>query len=219
MIIAEISQNFSNLGEAKELVRLAKENGADLAKAQLYDSKKLYGEYQETEVSYEDARDLFSYGKSIGIEVFFSVFDIEKVRWCEDIGVKRYKIATCRNHFQEVIRGVVSTGKEFLISGTSSNRGEVPSDSKAIHLYCIANYPAEPRHFRFNQYVFPDEFQGLSDHSIGLDVAKMALSRGAKIIEKHFALDHKSSVDAEWSMTPSELRELKRFEGIVNEAL
>jgi len=61
--------------------------------------------------------------------------------------------------------------------------------------------------------------QGFSDHTIGLDAAKIALARGAHIIERHFAIDHQTGVDAEWSMTPSELKELKRFETIVKGAL
>ena len=220
MIIAEIGQNFiGDMELAKELIRKAYGNGADLVKFQLYDSKKIYDGYQETELSKDQAFDFFNYGKKVGIEVFFSVFDVERVKWCEEIGVKRYKIATCRNHQHRLIRSVVATGKEFFISGTSSNRGVVPSNSNAVHLYCIANYPAELRHFRFNQYAFPDEFRGLSDHSIGLDVAKIALSRGAKIIEKHFSVDHKTGVDAKWSMDASELKELKRFETVVREAL
>ena len=220
MIICEVGQNHcGDIDLAKKLIILAKENGADLVKFQLYDSKSLYDDRQESELTKDQAFELFDYGKKVGVEVFFSVFDAERVKWCEEIGVKRYKIATCRNHYQEVIKSVVATDKEFFISGTSSNRGVVPFDSKAIHLYCIANYPAEIKHFRFNQHGFPNEFRGLSDHSIGLDVAKIALARGAKIIEKHFAIDHKTGVDAEWSMIPSELRELKRWEGIVRDAL
>ncbi len=221
MIIAEIGQNYcGDINLACKLIGFAKANGADLVKFQLYDHNKLYDDRDKNvELSYENARYLFSWGAVMGIEVFFSVFDTERVRWCEEIGVKRYKIATCFNHNKSLIESVIATGKEFFISGTSSNRGIVPPGSKATHLYCIANYPAEIKHFRFNQYGFPHEFAGLSDHSIGLDIAKIALSRGAQVIEKHFAIDHRTGVDAEWSMTPDELRELKRFETIVRQAV
>ena len=50
---------------------------------------------------------------------------------------------------------------------------------------------------------------GLSNHSIGhtLDVAATAL--GADMIEKHFARDRNSGIDAAFSMTPDELKALK----------
>ena len=94
VIVAEIGQNHcGDMNLARQLIRLAKENGADLCKFQLYDSKKLYGEYQPTELTFEQAKDLFEYGYLWDIEVFFSVFDVERVKWCKEIGAKRYKIA------------------------------------------------------------------------------------------------------------------------------
>ena len=90
MIVAEIGQNWCGdhlLG--LKLIDEAKWGGADLAKFQLYDSEKLYGEHQSTELTREMATAFFQYGQLQGIEVFFSVFDVERVKWCEEMGVKR----------------------------------------------------------------------------------------------------------------------------------
>tara|TARA_Y100000310_G_scaffold23392_1_gene22383 strand:- start:12993 stop:13625 length:633 start_codon:yes stop_codon:yes gene_type:complete len=201
MIVAEIGQNFQGDSRlAKKLIRLAKENGADKVKFQLYDSKKLYGEYQDTEVSKEQALEFSRYGDATGIEVFFSVFDTERIKWCEDIGVKRYKVAFSKQHDTDILDALRSTGKPIIMSC------DIPVRDNYQRLYCVPEYPA-----REVELTDMDKFGGFSDHTIGLDASKIALAAGAGIIEKHFAIDHTTGVDAEWSMTPSELKELRRF--------
>ena len=211
MIAAEIGQNhMGDMNLAIELIRLAKENGADLAKFQLYDHNILYRghpEIPDVALNYDNAKMLFEYGVSMGIEVFFSVFDVERIKWCEDIGVKRYKIAKTLGNWS-VIRCILSTGKPVISSQTVYAPA---SDIK--QLFCVSEYPAKPCDYLldFNSY------DGVSDHTVGLDLSRIALSQGAEIIEKHFAIDYQTGIDAPWSMTPDDLKELKRFEGVVNE--
>lgn len=221
MIIAEVGQNHcGDMGLAEKLIVLAQLNGADLVKFQLYDSEKLYGKYQDTELSKKQAQHLFGYGQTHNIEVFFSVFDVERVEWCEEIGVKRYKIAYSQNSNMALWEMVAQTGRNIIISCLPPYK--VPSQvtyqaSQTIEfLHCISKYPTQ-----LTELQFPDEFVriGFSDHTIGLDAAKIALCRGAKIIEKHFAINHQTGVDAPWSMTPSELAELARFELALKEIL
>ena len=216
MIVCEIGQNWcGDIELGKTLIRLAKENGADFAKFQLYNSRELYGEYQNTELTKAQAFDLFNYGKDIGIEVFFSVFDVERVKWCEEMGVKRYKIA-CKMRDEDVINAVVKAGKEIIISANHPHCIGDPK-IKGAWLFCVSEYPAQLKYMP--DFEEDPLFVGFSDHTIGLDAAKIALARGAEIIEKHFAISHDKGVDAEWSMTPEELRELKRFEDVVRQAL
>lgn len=217
MIIAEIGQNHcGKMSLARDLIRLAKLKGADLVKFQLYDSKKYYGEAGHSELSKEQAFELFNYGKEAGIGVFFSVYDTDRIGWCEEMGVTRYKVASCFNHHQPVIDGIVKTGKEFFISLYKG--AYIPKGSKARLLYCVPLYPAPLEKLQFIGVDF-NAFDGFSDHTIGLDAAKIAIVMGAKIIEKHFAIDHKTGVDAEWSMTPNELAELRRFYDVAQACL
>jgi N-acetylneuraminate synthase/N,N'-diacetyllegionaminate synthase len=56
------------------------------------------------------------------------------------------------------------------------------------------------------------KYAGFSDHTLGIDAAIIALSRGARIIEKHFTIDKDMcGPDHSGSMTPSELESLCRF--------
>lgn len=215
-IIAEIGQNHcGDMGLAEKLIDLAKDNGADLVKFQLYDSRQLYGEYQPTELSRDRAFGLFEYGQKAGIEVFFSVFDKERVRWCEEMKVSHYKISCAMSTNPYLVGDVLKTRVPLILSSDIAR----PPDSRISALYCIPKYPASLSDLRFGDVGFINDFQGYSDHTIGLTAAKVALSRDAGIIEKHFAIDHETGIDAKWSMTPMELRELKRFADNVSEAL
>lgn len=213
MIIAEVGINHNgDMALAADLINLAKLNGADLCKFQLYDSNQLNveGLHRKAELTKQQAIDLFNYGEKVGIEVFFSVSDIYRVWWCEDIGVKRYKIPYTQRGNVNLIQTCQNTGKQIFISGQFPPQGRIAGiDYQMSYLYCIPHYPAQ-----IDEYILDklSGYDGISDHTIGLECAKEALKRGATIIEKHFALDHHTGLDAPWSMAPDELRELKEWE-------
>ena len=78
-------------------------------------------------------------------------------------------------------------------------------------LWCCSKYPT----FNEDLKKFPKKFSdkdyfGYSDHTIGIETCLMAISRGAKIIEKHFTLDKSNNTirDHALSATPSEFRSL-----------
>ena len=217
MIIAEIGQNHcGDMELAKTLVSLAKQNGADLAKFQLYDHSELYKDHPEipnVELTFEQAKMLFDYGKKINMEVFFSVFDVERVKWCEKIGVEKYKLAYSQKKNTKLRNAIEATGKPIVASTNDCN--DVLFFS--VCLYCVPKYPA-----LITEYILSDGtyFDGVSDHTVGLDLAKIVLARDPDvIIEKHFALDHYTGVDAPWSMTPDELKELKEWETVCKQVL
>ena len=215
MIVAEIGQNFcADITLAEYLLRLAHANGADMAKFQLYEHKKLYKDYPkmvDSSLSYEQAKHLFDYGNKIGIEVFFSVFDTERIKWCEQIGVKRYKIAYGMRNLN-VVEAVVNTGKPII----SSYKINVPM---AQTLYCIPHYPTELSELGLGSVDFQKDYQGFSDHTIGTQASKVAIARGASIIEKHFCLRHSVGVDGAWSMDAGELRGIAEWEKVCLQSL
>ena len=225
-IISEIGQNF--LGDKSLAHKMIKDsflNGASACKFQLFDTDKIYTPGTElyhlakkAELSLSSARELFLYGEKTGIEVFFSVFDVERVGWCEEIGVKRYKIAKRSNQDIELINTCIKTGKPVIMSShkyiLSMDLAEYP-----VHqLYCVGNYPTVPDQLQFSGVDFY-EFQGYSDHTEGIEACMVAIARGANIIEKHFCLGYDIGVDAQWSMTPADLSALVTFYHQVREML
>lgn len=220
-LCAEIgTHHMGDMRLGRRMIDLARENGADMVKFQLFDTEKLThwptpdikAEAKRCELTFEQALVLFKYGENTGIEVFFSVFDPEKVDWCEKIGVKTYKIAA-NMHDIDVCKAVDATGKPLIISRAMiavDDRPNRPVDLSI--LWCPPGYPQKPSKMPyFGQY----GNVGYSDHTIGIDAAKIAIARGAYMIEKHFALDHQTGMDARWSMTPAQLKELRRWTDLV----
>ena len=225
MIIAECCTNWLNLDMAKDMILEAKEAGAGLAKFQLFDAeddkgKPHYQFVKDHELNFEQAKELFDYGESIGMEVFFSIFGAKYVDWCEKIGVKRYKIA-CGMRDRAIITKIYISDKPTIIS-SEGDYGEVMTylGTNPIGwdwLYCVPNYPAKldwmPEFAEEVRYI------GFSDHTIGLDAAKIAIARDAQIIEKHFNPFHIEAPDSPWSMDSFELAELVRWEQVCKEVL
>ena len=201
---------------------MAKEAGAGLAKFQLFDAeddrdKPHYDWVKAHELTFDQAKMLFDFGASIGMEVFFSVFGVKYVEWCERIGVKRYKIA-CGVTDDKLLAAVDRTHKPQIRSSTTLYGW----NHNITRLYCIPEYPCPLNHIRFPEFRANviNRAEGFSDHTIGLDAARIVLARGARIVEKHFILDRSiPAPDAPWSMMPDELRELVRFEKICQEVL
>ena len=79
-------------------------------------------------------------------------------------------------------------------------------------LHCVASYP--PNDLELNLNVIKDFSKrysfgiGYSDHSIGIEAAVIAVSIGAKIIEKHFTLDNDFSSfhDHKVSLNPKDMK-------------
>ena len=65
-------------------------------------------------------------------------------------------------------------------------------------------------------------YYGFSDHSIGIEPSLLAITRGAKVIEKHFSLDKSDTTirDHALSLTPKEFSLLvengRQLENLIN---
>jgi len=220
-IIAEIGQNHNgDMGLAKELIYAAKENGADVAKFQLFDPHILFPptkpwfEYNcRTQLSRDNLEYLNDICLKIDIEFMTSVFDIERVEWCESINVKRYKVASRSIHDKNLINKISATQKPFIVSLGMWLEDEFPIIKGNLigFLYCISKYPTPLTDLKFGSINF-DKYIGFSDHTIGISAACIAMTKGAKIIEKHFTLDKEMiGPDHKCSMTPDELNLLSKF--------
>ena len=83
-------------------------------------------------------------------------------------------------------------------------------------MHCTMSYPTKPRDVNLlalNE--FKKKFKGiplgLSDHSLGYEIAAASVLLGVRVIEKHFTYDKnlKKSPDHSISISPSELKKLK----------
>ena len=240
-IVAEIGVNWEgDIERAKDMICAAQKCGADVAKFQLYSvdtlfpDKKIisqnrnwYEEVKKTQLTKEQVTTLVRYCKVAEIEILFSVFDLERLAWLEELGVKRYKIASRSINDVELIQAIWQTGKETLISipyGEFSRINPILQplilgNRQFKFLYCIPEYPSPLDRLQLGQISWRT-FTGFSDHSVGIDASIMAMARGCKIIEKHFCLSRKPiSPDIVCSITPEQLRRLVRYARLFEEMM
>ena len=168
----------------------------------------------------------FFLSRKIGINCLSSPFDDECVDLLEKINCPIYKLASFEMTDIPLVKKTAQTKKPIIISTGLSSIGEIEktvniartNGAKEIALlYCVSSYPAKMSDFNLNNItILKNKFKkctiGLSDHSLNDDVAKIAISLGAKIIEKHIALDdQKKGLDIEFSIKGKEILLFKKM--------
>lgn len=218
LVIAELGHNFNNnMRLAKLMIEEAKNCGADIAKFQVFNADTFkkpwqarYFELKFSELNKEELKELKEHCDKVGIEFMASAFDIERVSWLEELGVKRHKLASRSIYNKELIKAMEKTGKPIIASLGWWKEKELPKIKNAEFLYCVAEYPA-----RILANQFPNDFkkyQGFSDHTLGCYWAREAVKRGATIIEKHFTLSRDlPGYDQKGSCDPTELHDLVEY--------
>jgi len=216
-IISELSHQHGGDIDALETMMLqSKMGGADLGKVQLISSQDLFGDDRKryAELSFNEFAHLTDYGKTIGLPLFASVFDIEKLEWCKNLNIDYYKIASRSFENKELVEAAIATGKTVFIS-TGYNYNETPfqtpySGKNVFYFYCLPEYPCS-----LEKFVPHHVLDGYSDHCCGLTAAITAVTEGAIYIEKHFTLSKSLQSESErghlGSMDLDDLIRLRRF--------
>lgn len=241
-IIAEIGINHNgDMILAKKMIEAAVECGADVTKFQIYvpervldcdhlGIKRHWSTIKATELSFEDVCLLKDMCDDIGIEFLASVFHPDRVVWTEKIGMERYKIASRSIYDEKLAQAIFETGKPIILSYGWWKMGRTPPISRLTgwgrrvsRLYCVSQYPTSLSAIHMDRGTFnagSGSYDGFSDHAIGITASVVAMSLGAKIIEKHFTLDkNMSGFDHAWSIEPDELRHLCNMRDDIEEIL
>ena len=210
MFIAEIGLNHNgNFSLCFELIKQAKLAGANIVKFQLGWRNK------PGEINCIDKKiinQLISWSKYFEIELLFSVITDDAYKMIKPFNFKKYKIAS-RTVVDNLplVKKILKEKKQTIISLGMLKDKKLPiAKRENIHyLWCLSKYPCEPKDLKnlpknFNK----SHFEGYSDHTIGIETSLIAISRGAKIIEKHFTLDKSSTIirDHALSATPAEFK-------------
>lgn len=171
-IIAEISGNHNgSIDRAKELVKLAKENGADCVKIQTYtpdtmtiksnkddflikgglwDGYNLWDLYDWAQTPFEWQKELFEYANSIGITMISTPFDESAVDLLESLSCPFYKVASFELTDLPLIKYIAQTKKPIILSTGMANEKEIKEaidtiiqygSGDFILLHCVSGYP------------------------------------------------------------------------------
>ncbi len=184
-----------------------------------------YGAHREyLEFGKSEYIELMGYAANIGLDMFATAFDFVSADFLEDIGVPAYKIASGDLTSIPLLQYIAKKGKPIILSTGGGTITDIqraydaimPFNTQLCLLQCTAAYPAEPKDLNLNviselKKLFPDVLVGLSDHENGIAMAVAAYVLGARVIEKHFTLNHTwKGTDHAFSLEPTGFRKLVR---------
>lgn len=194
-----------------------------LIKEGLWKGYKLWDLYKEAQTPLKWQKELFNYAKEIKIPCFSTPYDDEGVDLLKKLNSKLYKVSSFEMKDSALVKKICGIGKPVIISTGLANLNEISEVYKVakksgckqlVLLYCVSSYPAQNMDFNLNNIdVLQKKFKceiGFSDHSTDNSVAMLAISRGARVIEKHIALDgQKDGLDIEFSIKGKQIRKFK----------
>ncbi len=171
-IVAEAGSNHDrDLAQARRLIEVAAEAGADAVKFQTFLADQIVAEtptrakyldailppgktmselFRELELPREWHAELKAYAETCGLDFLSTPFDFEAVDLLDGLGVKAFKVATYELWHLPLIREIASRGKPIICSTGMADIGEVQEAVEAVRstgndqlilLHCVVNYP------------------------------------------------------------------------------
>ena len=181
-----------------------------------------YEMFKRFEFTREEWAALMRFCDEQGILFFTTVQDPVNLEMMLELGLKCIKVGSDDFDHLVNLKQYAATGLPLIISKGMADLGEVdrvinalrPLTDKLAVLHCVSLYPTDPDRLSIRQVptlagLYPDVVWGFSDHSQGPLASTLAVALGAKIIEKHFTLDHDMAGPDHWfSMDVAEMGQL-----------
>jgi sialic acid synthase len=216
-----------------DAVKFQKRDNRELFTRELYDSPydneqsfgATYGAHREAlELDAEAWAVLKREADSLGVMLFATAFDPASADFLAELGVAAFKIASGDLLNVPLLRHVAALGRPIFLStggGTIDDvdravEAIVPLNPQLAVLQCTASYPADVDELNLRvievlRERYPERVIGLSDHQNGISMALVAYMLGARVIEKHFTLNHAAKgTDHAFSLMPEGMRKLVR---------
>ncbi|HYE86403.1 MAG TPA: pseudaminic acid synthase [Vicinamibacterales bacterium] len=172
-IVAEMSANHGHsLDRALELVRAAKDAGADAIKLQTYtadtmtiacdaphfrvegtiwNGRQLHDLYAEASTPWDWHRPIAELALSLGLQWFSTPFDATSVDFLEALDAPAYKVASFELVDVPLLKKIAATGKPVILSTGMATRDEIAEAvttlrdagcTELVLLKCTSAYPA-----------------------------------------------------------------------------
>lgn len=246
LIIAEAGVNHNgDIQKAFQLIDVAAEAGVDYVKFQTFKAETIvspkakkaayqtknigdtaddsqFNMLKKLELSDSDHHELIKYANKKGIAFFSTAFDVEGVKYLNQLGLDRFKVPSGEITNYPYLRAIAQLGKPVILSTGMATLGEIED---AIHvlrtfdikrkditvLHCNTEYPTPMEDVNLKAMKTIGRAFGVavgySDHTLGIEVPIAATALGATVIEKHFTLDRNlPGPDHKASLEPQELK-------------
>ena len=169
-------------------------------------------------------RQLINYCKKKKIEFLSTPFDEESANMLVEIGMKGFKVASSDITNHPFLEFLAKKKLPILLSSGASSINEIKKavrvinksgNKKILIMHCTLCYPTKPQDANLLgindiKRNFPKYLVGLSDHTLGIEIASASVLYGVSAIEKHFTFNKKllKSADHWLSIDPGELNKL-----------
>ena len=186
---------------------------------------KTYGEHREY-LEFGDAEygELKEWAAELDILFFATAFDMPSVDFLEKLDMPAFKVASGDLKSIPQLQYIAQVGKPMIISTGASLIEDVqraydailPINSQLCILQCTADYPADFDALdlgviRTYRERFPEAVIGYSGHDNGIAMPVVAYVLGARVVEKHFTLNHTwRGTDHAFSLEPIGMKKMVR---------
>lgn len=160
----------------------------------------------------------------VGIPFMTTVQDPPNLDLMLKLGINAIKVGSDDFDHLHNLELYAATGLPMILSKGMADLAEVdkvvrfmrPRTDKLAIMHCVSLYPTDAQDLNLRQIetlssLYPDIVWGFSDHSEGPLASTLAVSLGAKVIEKHFTLDHDLPGPDHWfSMDVNQMAQMVR---------
>ena len=184
----------------------------------LWEGQALYDLYKQAYTPWEWHEEIFRVAKEEGIVCFSTPFDKTAVDFLKNLDNPIYKIASFEITDIPLIQYIASKRKPVILSTGIAMEEDIQLALDTLKkngcdditlLKCTSAYPAPIEAANLKTIAdMKERFGvkvGLSDHTMGSDVAVAAVALGAEVVEKHFIIDRSiGGPDSGFSMEQDE---------------
>lgn len=176
--------------------------------------------FESTRLSRSEFRQLVDATRSADLHTVATPFDETSVETCLDLGVEILKVASCSARDWPLLEAVASAGKPVIASTGGLDLAEIDRLVNFLRkrvpalalLHCVSLYPtpAEAACLAFIEQLtrrHPHVTVGYSGHESpdDCDVVKIAVAKGARVLERHVGVAREDSPLNAYSLDPEQV--------------
>jgi len=178
--------------------------------------------FSETTLSKDEFHQMFELVKHCGMQVIVTPFDEASVDVAVNMNVDALKVASCSLTDWPLLEKIVLPDSTTIVSTAGASLPQIDQvvsffqhrDRNIALMHCVGEYPTATDHLQLNQIAllqkrYPTIPIGYSthEHPDNVRAVSIALGLGAKILEKHVAVETEQFKKNDYSVTPGQARE------------